>query len=69
MIKNDKCEKLERLLKGMTSAVLELSTEEDINFIKDGLKELGYEISCEVEDKDQKFYHLHIKKVIGMKNA
>ena len=67
---SEKYKRLERILEGITSAVLELdSSEENINLIKNDLKKLGYEISCEIKNEQQKLYHIHIIKSSVYKNA
>ena len=67
---SEKRKRLERVLKGITSAVLELDfPEENIDFIKNDLKKLGYEVSCEIKNEQQKLYHLHITKSSVYKNA
>lgn len=67
---SEKCGRLERVLKGRTSAVLELdSSEENIDLIKNGLKKLGYKVSSEIKNEQQGLYHLHIIKSSACENA
>ena len=70
--REEKCRALELMLKGMTSAVLELEgdvySKRDINRIKKYLEGMKYSVSDTNQDKKGHIYHLHIIKYPNFKN-
>ncbi len=70
--REEKCRALELMLKGLTSAVLELEgnvySEREINRIKKYLKGMKYSVFDTNQDKRGHIYHLHIIKYPNLKN-
>lgn len=67
MIDEKTRKKIEEIVRVEGSAVVELSSEEQVAFDREGLRAMGYEISNEV--KDGEHYHIHIKKFPEYQNA